>query len=68
MHLVAMKQIILTLFATVSVFSLVCCERHQWEDSADGAKDGTKNLFPKEEKKHDTEDAHDPSSHEGHDH
>ena len=35
------------------MFSFISCERHNWEDSAEGHKDGTKNLFPKEEKKHD---------------
>jgi hypothetical protein len=61
-----MKQFIFSMLVAASVFSFVSCERHSWEDSSEGAKDGTKNLFPKPEKKDDHED-HD-SSHEGHDH
>ena len=53
MHLPAMKQFIFSILATVGMFSFISCERHNWEDSAEGKKDGTKNLFPKEEHKHD---------------
>ena len=65
-HLPVMKQFIFSMLVAASVFSFVSCERHSWEDSSEGAKDGTKNLFPKPEKKDDHAD-HD-SSHEGHDH
>ena len=69
MHLPAMKQFIFSILATVGMFSFISCERHNWEDSADGKKDGTKNLFPKEEKKHDdAKHADDHPSHEGHGH
>ncbi len=60
-----MKHIIFSLLVTAGVFSFVSCERHSWEDSSEGAKDGTKNLFPKSEKKSDHSDY---SSHEGRDH
>ena len=53
MHLPVMKQFIFSILVTAGVFSFVSCERHSWEDSSEGAKDGTKNLFPKAEKKHD---------------
>lgn len=59
MHLRVMKQIIFSILAIVGALSFISCERHDWEDSADGKKDGTKNLFPKEDKKKDH------SSHEG---
>ncbi|NCF13485.1 MAG: hypothetical protein GWP68_08930, partial [Verrucomicrobiaceae bacterium] len=48
-----MKQFIFSMLVAASVFSFVSCERHSWEDSSEGAKDGTKNLFPKPEKKDD---------------
>ena len=50
MQLPDMKQFIFSTFAIVGLFSFISCERHEWEDSADGAKDGTKNLYPKEKK------------------
>ena len=65
-HPPVMKQFIFSMLVAASVFSFVSCERHSWEDSSEGAKDGTKNLFPKPEKKDDHGD-HD-SPHEGHDH
>ncbi len=51
MQIPDMKQFIFSTLAIVGLFSFISCERHEWEDSADGKKDGTKNLFPKEEKK-----------------
>ncbi len=66
MQLSVMKYFIFSLLVTAGVFSFVSCERHSWEDSAEGAKDGTKNLFPKSEKKPGHTD-HD-SSDEGHGH
>ncbi len=69
MHLFVMKHFIFSIFVTAGVFSLVSCERHSWEDSAEGAKDGTKNLFPKSEKKEGHADSHDHhSSHGEHSH
>ena len=53
-----MKQIIFSSLAIASMFSFISCERHTWEDSSEGAKDGTKNLFPKPEAKHEGHDAH----------
>jgi hypothetical protein len=61
MHLRDMKQFIFSTLAIVSLFAFISCERHSWEDSAEGAKDGTKHLFPKEEKKSD-------DAEHGHDH
>lgn len=70
MHLGAMKHFIFSTFAVVSMFTMISCERHSWEDSAEGAKDGTKHLFPKEDQKKDHgADGHDDHhSHDGHDH
>lgn len=51
MHLCVMKHFIFSILVTTGVFSFVSCERHSWEDSAEGVKDGTKNLFPKSEQK-----------------
>ncbi|MGB2010819.1 MAG: hypothetical protein ACPH5P_08070 [Akkermansiaceae bacterium] len=64
-----MKHFILSILVTTGVFSFVSCERHSWEDSAEGVKDGTKNLFPKSEKKegHSGSDDH-HSSHGDHSH
>jgi hypothetical protein len=42
-----MKPIIFSVLAVVGVFFFISCERHTWEDSSEGAKDGTKRLFPK---------------------
>ena len=42
-----MKQIIFSALAILGMCSFISCERHTWEDSSDGAKDGTKRLFPK---------------------
>lgn len=53
MQLPDMKQFIFSTLAIVGLFAFISCERHEWEDSADGKKDGTKNLYPKEEKKSD---------------
>lgn len=60
-----MKHFIFSILVIAGVFSFVSCERHSWEDSSEGAKDGTKNLFPKSEKKAEHSDH---SSHEGHGH
>ncbi|MCP5535060.1 MAG: hypothetical protein H7A51_02370 [Akkermansiaceae bacterium] len=46
-----MKQFIFSTFAIVGLFAFISCERHDWEDSTEGKKDGTKNLYPKEDKK-----------------
>ena len=46
-----MKQIIFSALAVAFTFAFISCERHAWEDSAEGAKDGTKNLYPTKEKK-----------------
>ncbi|MGB2559391.1 MAG: hypothetical protein ACPIG6_02200 [Akkermansiaceae bacterium] len=64
-----MKHFIFSILVTTGVFSFVSCERHSWEDSAEGVKDGTKNLFPKSEKKegHSGLDDH-HSSHGDHSH
>lgn len=53
MQLPDMKQFIFSTLAIVGLFSFISCERHDWENSAEGKKDGTKNLYPKEEKKDD---------------
>lgn len=52
-----MKKFIFGTLAILGLFSFISCERHEWEDSADGKKDGVKNLYPKEDKK-DTKDDH----------
>ena len=57
-----MKYFIFSMLVVAGVFSCVSCERHSWEDSSEGVKDGTKNLFPKTEKKDDH------SSHKEQDH
>ena len=44
-----MKQIIYSSLAIVGMFAFISCERHTWEDSSEGAKDGTKRLYPKTE-------------------
>jgi len=46
-----MKHPLFSFFVVASMFSLFSCERHTWEDSSEGAKDGTKRLFPKPEPK-----------------
>ena len=51
-----MKQIIFSALAVATMFAFISCERHSWEDSEEGAKDGTKNLFPKPEKKDHADD------------
>ena len=61
MELPDMKKFIFSTLAILGLLSFISCERHDWEDSADGKKDGTKNLYPKEDKKVD----HDQSSDEG---
>ena len=69
MHLGVMKQFIFSTLAIVSLFAFISCERHSWEDSAEGAKDGTKNLFPKEEKKSEhAKEGHDHPSDDDHSH
>jgi hypothetical protein len=74
MELRDMKKFIFSSLAVIGVFAFISCERHDWEDSAEGKKDGTKNLYPKEAKKaHGKEaDAHAQSKeqdgHEGHNH
>lgn len=65
MHLGVMKQFIFSMLTAVGVFSFVSCERHSWDDSSEGAKDGTKNLFPKTEKKDDAYGGDDHSSDKG---
>lgn len=54
-----MKKFTLSTLVTISVLACISCERHKWENSAEGVKDGTKNLFHAEEK-HDEhkEDSH----------
>ncbi len=55
----AMKQIIYSALAIVGMFAFISCERHTWEDSSKGAKDGTNRLYPKtEHAKHDDDSAH----------
>ena len=53
-----MKKIIFSTLAIASMFSFISCERHTWEDSAEGEKDGTKRLFPKPEAKHEGHETH----------
>ena len=50
MQMSDMKQIIFSSLAVASMFAFISCERHSWEDSAEGKKDGTKNLYPKKDK------------------
>lgn len=40
-----MKKIIFSLVAVGGMFAFISCERHEWENSAEGKKDGTKNLY-----------------------
>ena len=40
-----MKKFIFSILAIVSVFAIISCERHEWENSAEGTNDGVKNLF-----------------------
>ncbi|MDG1357528.1 MAG: hypothetical protein P8P36_04980 [Akkermansiaceae bacterium] len=61
-----MKYFIFSLLVTAGIFSFVSCERHSWEDSSEGAKDGTKNLFPKSEKKSDHKDHKSSDEEPGH--
>ena len=56
-----MKQFIFSTLVTVGVFACISCERHEWENSEEGVKDGTKNLFQSEKKGHG--DAHGADSH-----
>lgn len=68
-----MKQIIYSSLAIVGMFAFISCERHTWEDSSEGAKDGTKRLYPKtEHAKHGDHDGHaehaKQDDHSGHDH
>jgi len=67
-----MKEIIFSTLAVVSMFAFISCERHSWEDSAEGKKDGVKNLYPKKEKhakaEHEGDETPDEESHEGHNH
>jgi len=60
-----MKQIIYSSLAIAGMFAFISCERHTWEDSSEGAKDGTKRLYPKtEHAKHDDHAKHvDHSAH-----
>ena len=53
-----MKQIIFSALAIVGMFFFNSCERHTWEDSAEGKKDGTKRLFPKPAESHDAHKGH----------
>jgi len=59
-----MKQFIFSTLVTVSVFACISCDRHEWENSAEGVKDGTKNLFHAEEK-HDAHSSDDNHSDHG---
>ena len=52
-----MKQIIFSALAIVGMFFFISCERHTWEDGADGSK-GTKRLFPKKETGHGEHQGH----------
>lgn len=65
MQLPAMIKFIVSTVATISMLSMISCERHSWEDSSEGAKDGTKNLFPKEQHKGDHDDH---ATHDDHEH
>lgn len=60
-----MKQLILSTLAIAGLFAFISCERHEWEDSSEGKKDGTKNLYPQHDK-----DGHGKKDgdHAGHDH
>lgn len=40
-----MKQFIFSILSVVAVCGFISCERHEWEDSSEGKKDGTKNLY-----------------------
>jgi len=51
MQMPDMKRIIFSSLAIASLFVFISCERHSWEDSVEGKKDGTKNLYPSKEKK-----------------
>lgn len=44
-----MKQFIFSVLVTVGVLASTSCDRHEWENSEEGVKDGTKNLFHAEE-------------------
>lgn len=46
-----MKNFIFSILALVCIFTFISCERHDWEDSKEGKKDGTKNLYPQHDKK-----------------
>ncbi|MBT8038488.1 MAG: hypothetical protein KJO21_13205 [Verrucomicrobiae bacterium] len=63
-----MKQFIFSSLAVIGVFAFISCERHDWEDSAEGKKDGTKNLYPQDKKSDHGEAAGDHSGHDGHNH
>lgn len=68
-----MKQFIFSILAVVGLCVFISCERHEWDDSREGKKDGTKNLYPQHEKKdHGKKEGdhsgHDQSGHDGHDH
>ncbi len=63
MELPDMKKFIFSSLAVIGVFAFISCERHDWEDSAEGKKDGTNNLFPKEEKKDHGKEADDQTGH-----
>ncbi|MGJ8676180.1 MAG: hypothetical protein ACSHX0_01550 [Akkermansiaceae bacterium] len=52
-----MKKFISSIIVTVSVIACVSCDRHEWENSAEGTKDGTKNLYHAEDS-HGKQDAH----------
>ncbi|NWK56043.1 hypothetical protein HW115_10505 [Verrucomicrobiaceae bacterium N1E253] len=60
-----MKQIIISAFAIVGLFSFISCERHEWEDQ--GEEKGTKRLYPVQEHGHGGHDTHgDKKDHSGH--
>ena len=61
-----MKQFIFSTLVTVSVLACISCDRHEWENSAVGVKDGTKNLFHAEEPHGDHSDHdHSEAKHDG---
>ena len=52
-----MKKFIASIFVALSVIACISCERHEWEDSSKGTKDGVKNLFHTEDS-HKSDDSH----------
>ena len=52
MQMPDMKQIIFSTLALSSLCAFISCERHSWEDSGEGKKDGTKKLYPSKKEHH----------------